>query len=369
MSLSFESVFPDDDENKVRVATINGIPYLACRGLIMVVCRTDNKGASKIWERLDTTDLAAGVEIFQFEGRREKYQPVISFKGALCLLMKLPGEQAKAFRSKVAEIITRVMAGDTSLIREIEINGQSSDPISQMARDSLRNERGNGEVDEDEEERQIAKRRKILAIERREFEERRKLEDEISAAKIERMKKETIAEIQSKDMLAAAEMGRKHHLATTEAASLNIISEAIHKKNEALTKEIELIKAKHNARKTTNEQNSTAAEEAQKKKAEEEARKKKAMEEAAKKKAEEEAQKKKATEEAAKKKAMEEAAKKRAMEAIKEAEEAEKQAYEANKKAEEAKKKAEEAKKKAEEASKEACAAPSSYIAALSGKK
>ena len=62
---------------------------------------------------------------------------LVSFKHALELVMVLPGRIAKETRTKFAGIIQRYMAGDESLVREVQSNAQSDAPIQQMARASL----------------------------------------------------------------------------------------------------------------------------------------------------------------------------------------------------------------------------------------
>ena len=57
---------------------------------------------------------------------------LVSFKHALELVMVLPGRIAKETRTKFAGIIQRYMAGDESLVREVQANAQSDAPIQQM---------------------------------------------------------------------------------------------------------------------------------------------------------------------------------------------------------------------------------------------
>jgi hypothetical protein len=61
---------------------------------------------------------------------------LLTFSDAIELLMVLPGENAKDFRLKCVELIKRFLAGDVSLIQDIEANAQSDAPIHQMARDT-----------------------------------------------------------------------------------------------------------------------------------------------------------------------------------------------------------------------------------------
>ena len=62
---------------------------------------------------------------------------LISFQDAIELAMVLPGKIAKETRVKFANIIRRYLAGDHSLIAEIQDNAVSTSPISQLARDSV----------------------------------------------------------------------------------------------------------------------------------------------------------------------------------------------------------------------------------------
>lgn len=62
---------------------------------------------------------------------------LVSFSNAIELIMVLPGKVAKETRAKFADIIRRYLAGDKSLITEVEANAQSNAPIAQMARASL----------------------------------------------------------------------------------------------------------------------------------------------------------------------------------------------------------------------------------------
>ncbi len=62
---------------------------------------------------------------------------LLTFEDTIELIMVLPGKIAKEFRLKFVEIIKRYLAGDHSLIQEIQANAQSDAPIHQMARDAL----------------------------------------------------------------------------------------------------------------------------------------------------------------------------------------------------------------------------------------
>ena len=74
---------------------------------------------------------------FQFSGQGQPSTPVITFPGALKLVMFLPGDAAKKHRSTMATILTRYYAGDKALFQEIEANAVSESPVCQLARGAL----------------------------------------------------------------------------------------------------------------------------------------------------------------------------------------------------------------------------------------
>jgi hypothetical protein len=57
---------------------------------------------------------------FKFLGQGQRLTPVINVQGMVKLLFWLPGETAKQFRSKSAEVMIRYLGGDTTLIDEIK---------------------------------------------------------------------------------------------------------------------------------------------------------------------------------------------------------------------------------------------------------
>ena len=125
----------------VRYTDVNSVPYMSVRDIIMVVCNTDSKNASKIWGRIsngETSDeLSSFWRNFKFEGRGQSEQPVITLQGAIKLIMWLPGNMAKDFRSQACDILTRYLAGDQSLHAEVNANAASDAPINEFARASL----------------------------------------------------------------------------------------------------------------------------------------------------------------------------------------------------------------------------------------
>lgn len=70
-------------------------------------------------------------------GKGNGHTKLLTFENAIELVMVLPGQVAKETRTQFANIIRRYLAGDHSLISEIQANAQSASPVAQMARESL----------------------------------------------------------------------------------------------------------------------------------------------------------------------------------------------------------------------------------------
>lgn len=136
-TLPFDEIVPGAT---VRFCVIDGVQYLSIRDMIMCVCGKDNKYASDTWMDLSDdkrSEVSGFVRNFKFHGQGQSEQPVITFVGALKLIMFLPGEAAKKHRTAMADILRRYFAGDVTLLDEIERNQVSDSPIAQMARASL----------------------------------------------------------------------------------------------------------------------------------------------------------------------------------------------------------------------------------------
>jgi hypothetical protein len=70
-------------------------------------------------------------------GKGNAHTKLVSFQHAIELVMVLPGKVAKETRTQFANIITRYMAGDETMIKEIKANAESQSVINQFARASL----------------------------------------------------------------------------------------------------------------------------------------------------------------------------------------------------------------------------------------
>ena len=136
--IPFNEIVPGAE---VRVAVINGVQYLSIRDVIMCVCGKDGNTAGAVWRNLSQDkkdEVQPYVLNFQFSGPGQSSTPVITFPGALKMIMFLPGDAAKMHRSTMAAILTRYFAGDKSLIQEIEANAVSESPVCQLARDDVK---------------------------------------------------------------------------------------------------------------------------------------------------------------------------------------------------------------------------------------
>ena len=70
-------------------------------------------------------------------GSGNSHTKLLTFDDSIELIMVLPGKMAKEFRVQAVNILKRYMAGDLSLISEIQSNAKSQHPVAQMARQSL----------------------------------------------------------------------------------------------------------------------------------------------------------------------------------------------------------------------------------------
>lgn len=126
-SISFAEIVKGRDST-VRV-TVDGLIYAV--DLVMVMTGKNNNDASECLRELNPSLF--NKENFLIRSRSK----LVSFQHAIELVMVLPGKVAKETRTQFANIIRRYMAGDASLVDEIEANAQSDSPLAQMARASL----------------------------------------------------------------------------------------------------------------------------------------------------------------------------------------------------------------------------------------
>ena len=70
---------------------------------------------------------------------------MITLEGALKLIMWLPGDMAKDYRSRACGILTCYLDGDSTLVEEIEANTESSAQLEGGAADPAAGARGEGD--------------------------------------------------------------------------------------------------------------------------------------------------------------------------------------------------------------------------------
>ncbi len=101
----------------------------------MVMTGKNRNDAGKDLRNLDEeTFQSAKFTDRQLSTRGGYPTKLVSFQDAIELIMVLPGKVAKETRTKFADIIRRYIAGDRSLVPEINVNAQSDAPIAQLAR-------------------------------------------------------------------------------------------------------------------------------------------------------------------------------------------------------------------------------------------
>jgi hypothetical protein len=129
---SFAEIAPGC-HSSVKV-TDDGLLYAV--DLVMAATGKDRDMAGKVIRSLPD-------QIFQSSKFVERKTPkgghptkLISFHDAIELVMVLPGKRAKRVKAQFANIIHRYLAGDKTLISEINTNAESSSGIAELARES-----------------------------------------------------------------------------------------------------------------------------------------------------------------------------------------------------------------------------------------
>ena len=169
-ALSFAEIIKGRDSS-VRV-TPDGMIYAV--DLVMVMTGKDRNNAGRDLRELPGDKFQSTKFVDRKISNHGGYKTkLVSFEHALELIMVLPGDEAKRTRVQFANILKRYMAGDKTLIAEIDANAASNSPIAQMARAAA------GIEPEDPETRRKRVRREELDLVR--------LEDEIKEKRIKNM--------------------------------------------------------------------------------------------------------------------------------------------------------------------------------------
>jgi len=119
--LKFDGIF-QGREKEIRITPNKQISVF---DFIKVV--GGQKVPKKTWydiEKKYKNEVGTFCSHFKFQGIGQRLTPVINVQGMVKILFWLPGETAKQFRSKSAEVMIRYLGGDTTLIDELKMIDQ-----------------------------------------------------------------------------------------------------------------------------------------------------------------------------------------------------------------------------------------------------
>ncbi len=138
--------------------TSDGLLYAV--DLVMVVTGLARDQSGLVLRRL-SDEIFPSIKLIErkLPGKGNAHTKLVSFQDAIELVMVLPGKVAKETRTKFADIIRRYLAGDRSLIAEIQANAQSDAPIAQLARAADPSKADSKEIPTEEE---LAERKRRL---------------------------------------------------------------------------------------------------------------------------------------------------------------------------------------------------------------
>ena len=131
--ISFEEIVP----GKTVFVTDDG--YIDAIQLVVVFSCVTPRYASSVLKRIPETQFPSSNFITRKikAGSGNAKTKLVSFNHAINLVMVLPGNAAKEYRQKFADIIQRYIAGDATMVNELAHNAMAADPVSLLARESL----------------------------------------------------------------------------------------------------------------------------------------------------------------------------------------------------------------------------------------
>ena len=133
-AITFEEVI----EGRVSTVRVTEDKMIVANDLIMAITGFNRTDAAKTLARIPEEIFSHdNLSLRNLPGKGNSRTKVVSLQNAIQLVMVLPGKFAKELRSQFADVLTRYMAGDKSLICEIEANEESDSPIATLARASL----------------------------------------------------------------------------------------------------------------------------------------------------------------------------------------------------------------------------------------
>ena len=96
-------------------------PRLSVIDLVAAISGYSSNVASNVVLRLKATypEVASSWCIYKFSGRRQRDTPVTDARGAIELIMLLPGKTAAMARQSAANVVVRYLGGDVTLVQEV----------------------------------------------------------------------------------------------------------------------------------------------------------------------------------------------------------------------------------------------------------
>ena len=96
-------------------------PRVSVLDVISAVTGLDSGNSSNAYARLreQFPEVTATSSVFKFPGRGQRDTPITCVKGAVLIVMLLPGRTAAAVRRQAAGVLCRYLGGDLSLIDEL----------------------------------------------------------------------------------------------------------------------------------------------------------------------------------------------------------------------------------------------------------
>jgi hypothetical protein len=168
-SISFAKIF----HGRKCSAKVTSDGFIYAVDLVMVVTGLERDQAGLALRRVVRKNLLSFEMIERNTGGKGNAKTqLVRINDAIQLVMVLPGEMAKVVRLQIADIITKFIRGDETLVDQIHANAGSNSPIAQLARafesvdvpvqnvpgvDNVQHLRADKHVDFEEEFRQFQK--------------------------------------------------------------------------------------------------------------------------------------------------------------------------------------------------------------------
>jgi hypothetical protein len=142
---NIDDIFDDSGDNSIRL-TPGANPRASIVDFIRNVTGQTTDNVGKYIRRMEASPekmyFFDGLPKYNFGGSGSKEQYVLTASECWHLVNLLPGERAAKLRAEGSKVITRVLAGDPTLIAEIEKNGLSDAPLHEFAKIDVENNMG-----------------------------------------------------------------------------------------------------------------------------------------------------------------------------------------------------------------------------------